>query len=372
MLRQHSVAVAAFSIQSRTTTGNERFTMEKSQSSAAPSAPSSTSLEQTQKDNNNPPISSSYRYDDVPFISKRQLRKRRRLENMQAIKKRRREQVRELKRLNAKSAGRDLDTEREQQLKNEKEGTRRKRRDERWKVITQNTADIDNSFRVCFDCSFEDRMTPKEIYSLGLQLRCVYAANRKSTMPVNVDVCGLKRGGQARENLEKVQGFPERWAVRSFRCYEESMEEIYGRCIENNSDGTDEISISSVKCEDNESKGKDRASIIAEDSYATVNDPPALPFPKLQPNHKFVYLTGDSPNTLTTLDNNTTYIIGGLVDRNRLKRAAIRRALSIASSQRRPSSLNIQTARLPLDEHLDFKGSTRILACNHVFEILQR
>ena len=88
---------------------------------------------------------------------------------------------------------------------------------------------------------------------------------------------------------------------------------------------------------------------------------------QLPSNHKFVYLTGDSPNTLTTLNDNTTYIIGGIVDRNRLKLATLHRAEYINNQL---PQLNVTTARLPLEEYLDFKGSTRILTCNHVFEIL--
>ena len=88
---------------------------------------------------------------------------------------------------------------------------------------------------------------------------------------------------------------------------------------------------------------------------------------QLPSNHKFVYLTGDSPHTLTTLNDNTTYIIGGIVDRNRLKLAALHRAEHINTQL---PQLNVTTARLPLEEYLDFKGSTRILTCNHVFEIL--
>jgi hypothetical protein len=88
---------------------------------------------------------------------------------------------------------------------------------------------------------------------------------------------------------------------------------------------------------------------------------------QLPPNHKFVYLTGDSPHTLTTINDITTYIIGGIVDRNRLKLAALHRADHINTCL---PQLNVTTARLPLEEYLDFKGSTRILTCNHVFEIL--
>jgi len=54
------------------------------------------------------------------------------------------------------------------------------------------------------------------------------------------------------------------------------------------------------------------------------------------------------------------YVIGGIVDRNRLRRAAITRA----------EALGVATARLPLDEHLQKMEATRVLTCNHVFDVL--
>mmetsp|Transcript_10834 Transcript_10834/g.22988 ORF Transcript_10834/g.22988 Transcript_10834/m.22988 type:complete len:447 (+) Transcript_10834:106-1446(+) len=366
---------------------------------AANSAPSTTAPD-TQA---NPSSSSSSPgnnkdKDDTPIpsekpLSKNQLKKRRRYEKSQAIKKRRKEQSRELRRLKAVKEGRDLAAERQQQLANEKEGKGWKKREERWKEIME-CAKIDESFRVCFDCAFEDDMSWKETNSLGLQLRYTYAVNRKSTHPVYIDICGLKVGGQTRGHLEKVEGFPERWVGRAFQCYEEGLEEVYGRgradvvgkngeadTIANdaNEDGksdkeTKEGQESSAKTviatnTKNDSNNDDATAAPekADDSAASASQPPS--YPKLRPNHQFVYLTGDSPNTLTTLDDNTTYIIGGIVDRNRLKRAAIDRAESIAAAH---PSLDIKTARLPLDENIDFKGATRILTCNHVFEILQK
>eukprot|EP00584_Thalassiosira_punctigera_P009475 CAMPEP_0172544150 /NCGR_PEP_ID=MMETSP1067-20121228/14364_1 /TAXON_ID=265564 ORGANISM="Thalassiosira punctigera, Strain Tpunct2005C2" /NCGR_SAMPLE_ID=MMETSP1067 /ASSEMBLY_ACC=CAM_ASM_000444 /LENGTH=474 /DNA_ID=CAMNT_0013330663 /DNA_START=21 /DNA_END=1445 /DNA_ORIENTATION=- len=374
---------------------------------------------------------------DEPPLSKNQLKKRRRWEKAQAVKRRRKEQSREVRRLKAAKEGRDLAAERRQQLQNEKEGKGWKKREEKWKEIMAK-ADVENSFRVCVDCTFEEDMSRKERNSLGLQLRYVYATNRRSSMPVYVDVCGLKKGGETRAHLEKVEGFPERWVGRAYHCWEAGLEEVYangadedggqkGEGVENGAgvlandksasdalaaDGTNDNAKdvaddnkSDVKAtngtnegaesgadatENNESDAQtaddpnnnsnsnaddDKSDVVATDgtkfsnNAADDNESGEPPYPKLRPDHQFVYLTGDSPNTLTSLDNNTTYIIGGIVDRNRLKRAAIDRAESIAAKN---PSLKVKTARLPLDENVDFKGSTRILTCNHVFEILQR
>jgi tRNA (guanine9-N1)-methyltransferase len=44
---------------------------------------------------------------------------------------------------------------------------------------------------------------------------------------------------------------------------------------------------------------------------------------------KLVYLTSDAEHTLETLDDNTAYIIGGIVDRNRLKGVTYNKANNI-------------------------------------------
>ena len=73
-----------------------------------------------------------------------------------------------------------------------------------------------------------------------------------------------------------------------------------------------------------------------------------------------MYLTSDSDTILEHLEDDAVYIIGGIVDRNRLKGVAMQRA----------TELGISTAKLPLDEYLKQMPSTRVLTCNHVFDIL--
>mmetsp|Transcript_34417 Transcript_34417/g.83257 ORF Transcript_34417/g.83257 Transcript_34417/m.83257 type:complete len:391 (+) Transcript_34417:207-1379(+) len=309
-----------------------------------------------------------------PPLSKNQLKKRRRCEKLHANTKRKKDKKRDLKRVRAEAAGRDLHAERLTHLRNAENGKGWRMREERWKDILKG-ADIDNSFRVCFDCSFEDRMTWKEANSLGLQLRDAYAMNRKSARPVYIDVCGMKDDGQTRGHLRKQEGFPERWVGRAFRCYGRNLEVVYNsaRVFDigddastgaNNDDNCEQTS------EEKVNDGRQTSYINDDNEDAPNNNSGKEPHPKLKSNHQFVYLTADSPNTLTTLDDNTTYIIGGIVDRNRLKRAAIDRA-EIINALKNPL-ISIKTARLPLDKDLDSKGSTRVLTCNHVFGILQK
>lgn len=145
-------------------------------------------------------------------------------------------------------------------------------------------------------------MTKSEINSLASQIRYCYATNKKAKHPVKATACSL--GGKTLGLLEKVSGL-DQWEHREFYRSDKDIVE-------------------------------------------TAPD-----------KSKLVYLTSDSENTLTELEDDKIYIIGGIVDRNRLKRVAIDKA----------EDLGIQTAKLPITDYLNMV-STKVLTCNHVFEIL--
>ena len=71
------------------------------------------------------------------------------------------------------------------------------------------------------------------------------------------------------------------------------------------------------------------------------------------------YLTSDSENVLHKLRDDMVYIIGGIVDRNRCKNATLDYA----------NAFGIPHAKLPIEEYLHMT-TTKVLTCNHVFEIL--
>mmetsp|Transcript_6347 Transcript_6347/g.16933 ORF Transcript_6347/g.16933 Transcript_6347/m.16933 type:complete len:336 (-) Transcript_6347:335-1342(-) len=74
-----------------------------------------------------------------------------------------------------------------------------------------------------------------------------------------------------------------------------------------------------------------------------------------------VYLSADAEEELTELRVGTLYVVGGIVDRNRLKRATLDRAAELsAHAMRLPISSAVHSAR------------TRVLAVNHVVELLAR
>lgn len=83
---------------------------------------------------------------------------------------------------------------------------------------------------------------------------------------------------------------------------------------------------------------------------------PDIPIPTTP---QIVYLSSDSEHTLDTLSPYTTYVIGGIVDKNRHKGLCHRRA----------NELGIPTAKLPIGEYMQMQSRT-VLTTNHVVEIM--
>lgn len=97
---------------------------------------------------------------------------------------------------------------------------------------------------------------------------------------------------------------------------------------------------------------------IAEASEA-LDSTPATNSSSTTPN--IIYLSSDSENTLTTLSPYTTYVIGGIVDKNRHKGLCYKRACDAG----------IPTAKLPIGEYMTMQSRT-VLTVNHVMEIMIR
>ena len=240
--------------------------------------------------------------NDAPRMSKNQLRKIKRWEKKMEIKKRRKQQDKEGKAAKAKAQGRDIEEERRKNIEMFGKGQTREKRIKQWQNRT--LPYMRASFQVCLDCSFEANMTPKETNSLAQQIRYCYASNRRSNHPCTMTVTSA--GGETLKVLQNVSGF-EGWKTWEFHYATASLEAHFQDKLD-----------------------------------------------------KVIYLTSDSDNVLTTLENDKIYVIGGIVDRNRLKRAAIDRA----------NALNVKTARLPIDAYLKEMPSTRVLTCNHVYDLL--
>lgn len=232
-------------------------------------------------------------------LSKNQLKRQRKWAEAMAVKKRRKEQEKAVRLAKAEKAGRDLEAEKRRMEKGRLDGTGRAKREEKWKEKFDSQG---SKFEICIDCSFQEHMTSREINSLGSQIRFSYSHNKQAQHPAKVKVTGLS--GPTLEYLEKVSGF-DQWGNR---CFSHTSKDLL-------------------------------------DAYEDKS--------------KLVYLTSDSENVLEKLEDDKVYIIGGIVDRNRLKRITIDRA----------QESGINTAKLTISDYFHLVA-TKVLTVNHVFEIL--
>ncbi|KAH8151739.1 uncharacterized protein LAJ45_04361 [Morchella importuna] len=152
------------------------------------------------------------------------------------------------------------------------------------------------------DCGFDDKMHDKEIVSMSSQLTRCYAFNRA--------------------------------APRQFKL---AVTSLNGRLLARFQNGLSNHHL--------HWKG-----ITFSDSEYEVTD---------ENRGKLVYLTADSEDTVEDLVPGTSYIIGGIVDRNRYKSLCYNKA----------TAQNIRTAKLPIGDYI--KMSSRfVLTTNQVVEIM--
>ena len=74
---------------------------------------------------------------------------------------------------------------------------------------------------------------------------------------------------------------------------------------------------------------------------------------------RLVYLTSEAEDVLREIEPDTVYVIGGIVDHNRLK----------GLTHREATARGVRTARLPLAETVDM-ASRKVLTINHCYEVL--
>lgn len=159
-------------------------------------------------------------------------------------------------------------------------------------------------YHVCIDLGWNDVMTEKELKSLARQLAYCYSALRKAfergQTPLKVSFTGL-------DNIIKpmMTVVSSNWETWPLPMSEEPLEKVYDKS-------------------------------------------------------RLVYLTHDSENLLEALDPQDIYVIGGIVDRGRLKCATFNKA----------KSLGIRTARLNLDTNISLEHGTKVLTVNHCVDIL--
>ncbi|KAI9008809.1 guanine-1-methyltransferase-domain-containing protein [Phycomyces nitens] len=156
------------------------------------------------------------------------------------------------------------------------------------------------NINVVLDCSFSDKMIPKELQSLQSQVVRCHSANR--TAPLSMPLILSSFDDTFEKVMDKKGGSWSNWK--------------------------------NVKFE-------------------------RKPYTELFDKKDLVYLSADSENVINELEEGKTYIIGGIVDKNRYK----------GLCQEKASKEGITTGRLPIGEYLQM-ASRKVLTVNHVFEIM--
>jgi tRNA (guanine9-N1)-methyltransferase len=206
----------------------------------------------------------------------------------------------------------------------------------------------ESNFEVILDCAWESDHNESSLKSLIQQIMFCYGANRKSKTPCTIRLFGM--GPQTKERLQKVSYG--NWL--SFHCYEDDFTDH----IDWFSRDLVESSSQSANCSGAITANAPAVAEEKEDSAAESANSilsTSIPMRKRQ----LVYLTSDADETLETLDPNCTYIIGGIVDRNRLKGITHQKAIAN----------NIRAAKLPIKD-LFALSTTHVLTVNHVFDIM--
>ena len=192
---------------------------------------------------------------------------------------------------------------------------------------------------ILIDCDFDDLMRDPERKSLAGQITRSYSDNRKALFRSYLAVCSF--GGQLRERFDNVLTHYKGWrGVKFLDCdFVEAADQAKQWMADSQQGGT-------------------MAGVFSKFDSSTEDSEMRS---KLQDEAETVYLTSESDYTLTELKPYSTYIIGGLVDKNREKGICYKRA-----TQR-----GVKTARLPIGEFMDMR-SRKVLATNHVNEIMIR
>jgi tRNA (guanine9-N1)-methyltransferase len=216
------------------------------------------------------------------------------------------------------------------------------------------------------DCDFDDLMTEKEMISLGSQVVRCYSDNKHAPYQAHIAISSF--GGKLKERYETVltnhhlgwKGvtFLEEDFVKAAEVMDGIMKSDEGGKLGGplaglgKDKGFEKVKATPTTEATLSSEESDKANDPASEEATTASEIPAS-----EPS--VIYLSSDSPHTLDGLSPNTSYIIGGLVDKNRHKGICYKRALE----------KGIPTAKLPIGQYMEMQSRT-VLTINHVVEIM--
>ncbi|KAL2278065.1 hypothetical protein FJTKL_15015 [Diaporthe vaccinii] len=213
------------------------------------------------------------------------------------------------------------------------------------------------------DCDFEKYMREPELVSLGAQITRSYAMNRAGQYQAHILVSSW--GGYLKERFATVLQNTH-LNYKGVRFLDDDFVEAGKTAWEimhgpRGGGSCPALGGEQRKSEkgsgDKPTEGEEDA---PKDETSTKKEAATAPAPEFT-TESIVYLSADSPHVLEKLEPYTSYVIGGLVDRNREKLLC----------QKRAEGKGTRTAKLPIGDYMQM-ASRQVLATNHVVEIMSK
>lgn len=201
-----------------------------------------------------------------------------------------------------------------------------------------NVNQVDSGMKLIIDCSFDELMNDREIVSLSTQLTRAYAANKRANKYSEIKIIGFNK--RLKERFENGLSNSNHKNWNHFKFIEEPIE---GQEQEQEKEQRKEKENENENDNENKNEG-----LMTSDEYLRQLDP-----------KRTVYLTADTEEELETLEADMTYIIGGIVDKNRYKDLCLNRA----------KQFGIPTKKLPIDKYIKLNGR-QVLTTAHVVQLM--
>ena len=278
----------------------------------------------TQKNNDNNKKENNNNYEEPPKLpmSKNRLKKIKAheewLKKSKEIKKYKREKQKANKKLRQAEKAKEalLNPPTEEELKKKQEQITNTPYKTKAEIKEDFKKKCKEGLRVIIDCDFEHLMDERSNKSMVRQITDLYSINRHSTNPFRLILYGVGPiilAGLKQSDYNNWIGV-EVYLKEQYENFDKFITEIlYKNCDKKLGD-------------------------IKKNVY---------------------YLSADSENTLEDIDYDTTYIIGGIIDRNRYKGLSLNKA----------KKLGINHGKFPIGEYLKMH-CCKVLTTNHTFHIL--
>lgn len=295
-----------------------------------------------------------------PKISKNQLKKLKR-QKLWEQKKEDRKAIRKDKR-HEKSARRRLERDEKAAKLAEEQGIDKSEALKRIVAADQKEPKQKMVVPVAFiiDCDFEKYMREPELVSLGAQVTRCYAMNRAGQYQAHILVSSW--GGFLKHRFETV--------MQNTHLNYKGVRFVNHDFVEAGKTAWDIMhgprggrycpALGGEQQDTEKEPGDKKPTGQGPPEGETTPERQAAPTPEFTTD-SIVYLSADSPNVLEKLEPYTSYVIGGLVDRNREKLLC----------QKRAEEKGIRTAKLPIGDYMQM-ASRQVLATNHVVEIMSK